>query len=61
MSEVKRESLGQCIIKAVAPRKVIPPILFGLGNGLDYLFGSKWLINELCRLGFCISFDQEQR
>ena len=28
------------------------PIPFGLGVELDHVFGSKWLIEELFRLGF---------
>ena len=28
---------------------------------MDHIFGSKWLINELSRLGFIISYDEVNR
>lgn len=37
------------LLKAVVP--VIALSLFGLGVEMDHVFGSKWLINELLRLG----------
>ena len=38
----------------------MPPLLFGLGIAVDHSIGSKWLINELARLGFCISYSEVQ-
>ena len=55
-SVIKQVSTGQCLLKAARPRSVIPPLLFGLGVEMDHVFGSKWLINELSRLGFSISY-----
>ena len=60
-SELKRNSIGHCIIQAARPRSVITPTLFGLGVEVDHLFGSKWLINELSRLGFFISYEEVTR
>ena len=57
-SVTKQVSIGQCLLKAARPRSVIPPLLFGLGVEMDHVFGSKWLINELSRLGFSISYDE---
>ena len=37
------------------------PILFGLGMEIDHTFGSKWLITQLSRLGFSISYDEVTR
>jgi len=37
------------------------PILFGLGVEIDHVFGSKWLISQLSRLGFSISYDEVVR
>ena len=37
------------------------PILFGLGVEIDHTFGSKWLITQLSRLGFSISYDEVTR
>ena len=56
-SELKQESLGQCIIKATNWFS-IPPLLFGLGVDLDQTFGSKWLVDQLARLGFSVSSDE---
>jgi len=53
--ELKQSSIGQTITKAIVTRLYIPPLLFGLGIELDLKFGSKWLTNELFKLGFSIS------
>ena len=37
------------------------PLMFGLGVELEKTFGSKWLINHLSGLGFCISNDEVLR
>ena len=60
-SELKQTSIGHCILQAARPRSVITPILFGLGVEVDHVFGSKWLINELSRLGFSISYSEVTR
>ena len=54
-------SIGQCIVNAVRPRSCIPPVLFGLGVEVDNIFGSKFLLNELCSLGFSVSPDEVLR
>ena len=56
-SEVKQVSIGQCIVRAAMPRSSVPPLLFGLAVEMDHIFGSKWLINELFRLGYSISYN----
>lgn len=60
-SKIKQEALVQCIIKAVTPRTVILPILYRIEIELNNLFGSKWLFNELYRLGYFISYDEVPR
>ena len=57
-SELKQASIGQCLLKAVKPNSTIPPLLFGLSVELDNIFGSKWLIEELCKFGFCLSYKE---
>ena len=47
-------SIGQSIINAAHPRSAILPIPFGLGVEMDNVFGSRWLIDELSRLGYSI-------
>ena len=59
--QLKQTSIGHAIIQAARPRSVITPTLFGLGVELDHVFGSKWLINELSRLGFSVSYDEVTR
>ena len=57
-SPLKQVSIGQCLLKAARERFVLPPLMFGLAVEIDNIFGSKWLINELCKLGFSISYDE---
>ena len=55
ISDVKQNSIGQAI-QASRPRSVIAPVMFRVG--VDHVFGSKWLINEMSNLGFSISYDE---
>ena len=52
---VKRSSICQCIIKASRPRTTLPSPLFGLGSRF------KWLVDELFKLGFSISYSEVNR
>ena len=60
-SPIKQASIGQCIVNAVRPRSTIPPLLFGLGIEMDHVFGSKWQISELNKLGYCVRIDEVTR
>ena len=57
-SELTSVSIGESIVQASRSRSVIAPMLFGLGVTLDYSFCSKWLLDELARLGFSILSDE---
>ena len=59
-SELKENS-GHSIIQSARPRSVVTLTLFGIGVEMDHLFGSRWLVNELSRLGFSISYDEVNR
>ena len=59
--ELKQVSIGQAIVNAVKPRSCIALLLFGLGIEVDKVFGSRWLLTELNRLGFSISHDETTR
>lgn len=59
--KLKRAALSQCIVQAARPRTVIQPIPFGLAIQMDHTFGSKFLIQELARLGMCLSYDEVVR
>ena len=39
----------------------IPPILFALGVEVDHIYGSKWLNDELFKLGFSVSYCEFTR
>ena len=58
---LKQQSIGQSILYAACPRSVLPPFPFVLGVELDHVFVSKWLIEELFRLGFNISYQEVTR
>ncbi|KAK3101781.1 hypothetical protein FSP39_006288 [Pinctada imbricata] len=57
---LKIASLGQTIIQAARPRSIICPLQLGLGVQLHHHFGSKFLIDTLNRLGFCLSYSEVQ-
>ncbi len=59
--QLKQTSIGHAIVQATRHKSVIMPILFGLGVEMDHVFGSKWLVNELARLGFSVSYDEVAR
>ncbi len=59
-SELKQNSIGHSIVQS-SRRKVITPTLFGLGVEMDHVFGSRWLIDEMSRLGFSITYDEVNR
>ena len=59
-SELRQESIGQAIVKLSSPQQ-IPPILFGLSVEIDNLFGSRWLIDEVFKLGFGVSYNEVMR
>ena len=54
-SELKQTAISQSIIQACRLNSCIMPILFSLGAQLDFQFGSEVLLQELSRLGFCVS------
>ena len=59
--DLKQTSIAQTIVNAVRPMSTIAPIMFGLGVEVDKVFGSRWLLTELNRLGFSISYDEVTR
>jgi hypothetical protein len=60
-STLKQAAFGQCLVHLLRSRSAIPPILFGLGVSLDHVFGSKWLINLLSKLGWCVGPEEVTR
>jgi hypothetical protein len=45
-------------MQACRPNSIITPLLFGLAVEMDHAFGSKFLVTELARLGFSLSYDE---
>ena len=60
-TEIKQNSIGHAILQAARPRSVITPTLFGIGVEMDHVFGSRWLVDQLSRFGFSISYDEVNR
>ena len=60
-SPIRQASIGQTIVNVTRTRSSVPPIPLGLGVELDNVFGSKWLLNELSALGFCVSPNEVDR
>jgi len=51
---------GQNFIKACRPRSGVLPHQMGLAVQLDHRFGSKWMLNNLHRLGYTESYSETQ-
>lgn len=60
-SKLKQVSIGQAIVLAAHPRSSLLPVPFGLGIEMDSVFGSRWLVDELFKLGFSVSYDEVSR
>ena len=58
MKELKQVSLVQALVNAGEPRSSLSLIVFGLGVKVEKVFGSKWLLTELKRLGLFVSPDE---
>ena len=58
---VKCFAISNAVVQASRPRSVISPVLLGVGVEMDHVFGSRWLVDELSRLGFSVSYDEVTR
>ena len=58
---LKLASIGQAIMQAARPRVLLAPLQVGLGIQLHHHFASRFLIDSLCRHGFCCSYQEVQR
>ena len=56
-STLKQEFIGQSIAKLASPTH-LPPLLFALSVEVDHLFGSRWLSDELYKLGIGVSYSE---
>ena len=53
--QVKVASLGQAVMQATHPRTILAPLQVGLGVQLHHHFASKFIVDSLCKHGFCCS------
>ena len=58
---LKQASIGQSIAHVIKSRSSLPSILFGLAVEMYHVFGSKWLQNELSKLGYSYRYDEATR
>lgn len=60
-ANLKIAAIGQAIVQAAYPRRVIAPLQLGLSVLVHHLTGSKFVIQTLNRFGFCSSYDEVKR
>ena len=60
-NKLKQATIGQTLIHAARPKSSLPPIMFGTSAELDHIFGSKWLLIELSRIGLCLGPEEVNR
>ena len=59
-SDVKLCSIGQAVLQTCRPRTIIAPLQLGFAVQLHHQFASKYLIDVLNSLGFCVSYTEVQ-
>ena len=59
-ADFKLCSIGQSIMQACYPRTMIAPLQLGLAVQLHHHFASKYLIDVLNSLVFCVSYTEVQ-
>ena len=57
-NDLKAAAIGQAIMQASRPRKIISPLQVELGVQLHHHYRSRHLIDVLNRLGFCSSYNE---
>lgn len=60
-ANLKLAAIGQAIIQIIRPNKVLPPLQIGLGVQMHKVFGSRFLVDTLNRLGFCSSYMEVRK
>jgi hypothetical protein len=59
--KAKIAAIGQAIMQCTRPKTLLAPLQIGLGVQMHHLFGSRFLIDALHRLGFSCSYDEVLR
>ena len=58
---MKTASIGQALVQAARPKILLSPLQLGLGVEVHHLFASKYLVEHLNKLGFCLSYAEVKR
>jgi len=59
-ADTKISAIGQAIMQATRPRILIAPLQIALGVQLHHLTSSKYIVELLNSLGFCVSYTEVQ-
>ena len=58
---MKTASIGQALVQAARSKILLSPLQLGLGVEVHHLFASKYLVEHLNKLGFCLSYAEVKR
>ncbi len=53
-------SIGQAIVQNARPRAILAPMQLALGSQIHHLVESKFLVDEISKLGFCLPYHEIQ-
>ena len=59
--KLKAASVGQALVQAARPKILSSPLQLGLGVEVHHLFASKYLVEHMNKLGFCLSYAEVKR
>ena len=54
-------AIGQSVVQSARPRTLLAPLQIGLAVQLHHMFGSRFLVTTLNKLGFCASYAEVQK
>ena len=57
---MKHAAIGQAIMHAVRPRAITAQLQIGIAVQMHRLYGSKFLIDSLHKMGVCSSYNEAQ-
>ena len=60
-ASLKISAIGQALVQRTRPNTVIAPLQIGLAVQTHRTFGSRFLIDTLSHLGFCISYSEVRK
>ncbi|KAK7111484.1 hypothetical protein V1264_011106 [Littorina saxatilis] len=59
--DIKVAAIGQALAQAARPKILLAPLQVGLAVELHHLFGSKFIVEHVNKLGFCSSYAEVRR